>query len=280
MTGLNVPEPLKIDPQATFDALVAWTQNKATEQRAPGFVVGLSGTDSILTFLVCAKALENLGRPQNLVGLNFEHETKNEDDGHNGVVCLKQTYNWVAHEIFPYLQQMAPQASLEINNLIPHSDENLRNGYIQSRAVRDLNPRAGLSGTYLLWAGSRNATEDALGLFTQSSKAAAILPLKTIPKSAVLQLCAYFNVPQIAIDKSREVDCDCGRFEVQANHLMELDLYIAFRQGRVTKDVLEALVPKDVLIAVRSFYAEEVETNRYHHATPYAPDADLTVRVA
>ncbi len=67
--------PREIDPAKTFDALVSWVHDELIVKKgAPGFVVGLSGTDSILAFLVCAKAAEKAkasGREVSVAGVHF-----------------------------------------------------------------------------------------------------------------------------------------------------------------------------------------------------------------
>src|SRR5690349_11673404 len=51
--------PREIDPAQTFDALVQWVHDEIIVKRgAPGLAIGISGTDSIVAFLVCAKAFE------------------------------------------------------------------------------------------------------------------------------------------------------------------------------------------------------------------------------
>ncbi|MBI1326019.1 MAG: hypothetical protein GC136_00075 [Alphaproteobacteria bacterium] len=279
----QAPALADLGPEETFNILVAWVEERMKTLQAPGtpgILVGISGTDSIITFLVCAKALENIGRADKMVGLNFEHTLKNEIDMAGTATCIKDTFNWVAHDILPWLQQKAPQAQIEIDSSLEQSDEDMRWALLRKRTKQGLNPRQGLAGgDYLILAGSRNDTEETLGLYSQSSKCADILPIINLSKTQVLDLCAWLGVPQIAIDKSREVDCDCGRFETQANYMRELDLYIKFKRGEITKEVLEASMDKEALIAVRSFFAEERLTNAHHGDTPYKPPADQLKRI-
>ena len=46
------------DPAKSFDTLVQWFYDLIVFQGAPGFLVGLSGTDSLVTFLAAGKAFE------------------------------------------------------------------------------------------------------------------------------------------------------------------------------------------------------------------------------
>jgi NH3-dependent NAD+ synthetase len=62
-TGTLLAGARRLDPSATFEALVEWVRTMAVERGCPGLAVGLSGTDSILVFMACARAMERLGRP-------------------------------------------------------------------------------------------------------------------------------------------------------------------------------------------------------------------------
>lgn len=285
MSVLQSPEqtvrgtPRKIDPIKTFDAIVSWIEAKAVKERAPGLIVGLSGTDSILTYLASARAFARLGRADRVLGLNFQHDTKDEFAGKGQAFqCIKSEFNWVANDIFPWLHEQAPQSQLEINDKIEHSDDNIRWGHLFSRAVAGSEKRQGLSGHYFP-VGTRNATEQALGSYSQISKNVSMLPIISLFKSEVLQICEYLGVPQIAIDKSHEIDCDCGRFDTQANHITEVDWYIMYKQGMLSRDYVQQNMPSDVYNAVLAFYVEETALNNYRSRTPYIPEQSLAVEL-
>ena len=270
--------PRKLDLGKTFENIVSWIGETALKERAPGLIVGLSGTDSILTFLACAKAFERMGKTEKVLGLNFEHISKNEFAGkEQPFQCAKSEFNWVANDIFPWLKKQAPGVALEIDSSIPHSDDNKRWGHLFSRAVSSNDPRHGLSSAHYFPVGTRNATEQVLGTYSQLSKSVSMLPIVGLFKSEVLELCNYLGVPQIAIDKSREIDCDCGRFDTQANHVRELDLFIMHKQGLLSRDYINANIPREVLNAVVAFYVEETATNSYRPRTPYLPQTPLVV---
>ncbi len=276
---IEIPStPRKLDCVKTFNSIVSWIEETARKERAPGLIVGISGTDSILTFLACAKAFENLGKPDRVLGLNFEHTSKNEFAGKGQAFeCAKTSGNWVKEEIFPWLKTVAPHAKLEVDDTIPHSDENVRWGHLFSRSVKETNARQGLVSEHYFPVGTRNATEQALGTYSQISKSVSLLPIINLFKSEVLELCEFLGVPQIAIDKSREIDCDCGRFDVQANHMRELDLFIMARQNLLSKEFVKQAMPQDVYAAVMEFYAEETDLNAYRPRTPYLPEHNLTI---
>jgi len=270
--------PRRMDAAATFDSIVAWIEKTAAAERAPGLIVGISGTDSILTFLACARAFERMGKGDRVLGLHFEHVSKNTMvDGDPAKQCAAPEINWVGRDIIPWLRAQAPQALFETDATIAHSDDNKRWGNLFSRAVRDTGARHGMSSRHYFPVGTRNATEEALGTYSQISKAVSLLPIIGLYKTEVLALCAHLGVPQIAIDKSREVDCDCGRFFVQANYMRELDLYIMHRHGLLARDYLIQNIAPDILASVAEFYAEETAQNSYRPRTPYRPAEPLAV---
>lgn len=275
---MQAAAPRKIDAAATFDAAVGWIEQAAKAERAPGLIVGISGTDSILTFLACARAFERLGKPDKVLGLHFEHASKNTMvDNDPARQCAAPEANWVGRDIIPWLKTQAPQALFETDATIAHSDDNRRWGHLFSRAVRQTDARHGMTSQHYFPVGTRNATEEALGTYSQISKAVSMLPIIGLYKTEVLQICAHLGVPQIAMDKSREIDCDCGRFHVQANHMQELDWYIMHRHGLLARQYLTDNIAPDVLASVAEFYAEEGAQNSYRPRTPYRPASDLAV---
>ncbi len=238
--------------------------------------MGISGTDSIVTFLACAQAFQNMGKPDRVVGVNFQHETKNAFlASGQSFSCLRNDFNWVANDIFPWLRSQAPGAILEIDDTIKHSDDNMRWGCLFSRALNHNNSRTGLTNKHFFPVGTRNATEQALGTYTQLSKSVSILPIIHLFKSEVIEICEYLSVPAAAIKKSKEVDCDCGRFDVQANHMRDLDLFIMHKQGLLSRDYVEQNIDPSVLNAIREFYVEETEGNSFRGRTPYIPPNGL-----
>ena len=161
--------PRKIDPAQTFDSIAAWISDEVQAKRAPGLIVSLSGTDSILTFLACAQALEKLGMQDRLLGLNFGPKD-NEDS-------LSIHFNWVADYIFPWLHAQAPQARLEIDSTPGWDDDNQRWGKLFSRAVSDTPDGESMTNKHYFPIGTRNATEDYLGTYAMLSSAVSMFPI-------------------------------------------------------------------------------------------------------
>lgn len=269
--------PRRINPAETFQRLVSWLKNRAVKDKMPGIIVGVSGTDSLVVFLAAYHAFKCLGRPEAVMAVNFVHpgSLKNTDDGK--IICTAgNDKDWFAQNILPWLKDVAPDASYVLDDSIPFSDDNKRWGNIFSRAISDTNLNHGMLGKYRLVAGTRNRSEAALGTYTLLSRAPSLQPIEHLYKTQILEICAYLNVPEIAMTKSREVDCDCGRFDVQAHHLDALDYYIMCQQGDLDPAFLQNLDP-DVVLSVRDFYLAERENNAFREKIPYRPTPTKTV---
>ncbi len=81
MRPFNDPEgtrPRQLDPARTFDGLVQWIHDELLVSRqAPGFIIGLSGTDSALSFIVVAEALARQDKVHRLIGVHFASDPLN-----------------------------------------------------------------------------------------------------------------------------------------------------------------------------------------------------------
>ncbi len=270
-------QPRKINPDETFQRVARWIRNRAVKDRMPGIIVGVSGTDSLVVFLAAYAAYRDLGRPEAVMAVNFVHPGTLKKAADGSISCdAAGDKNWFARDIMPWLNETASAASYVLDDSIEFSDDNKRWGNIFSRAVSDTELNHGMLGKYRLVAGTRNRTEAVLGTYTLLSRAPSLQPIEHLYKTQILDICAQLKVPDIALRKSREVDCDCGRFEVQANHLDALDHYIMVQQGDMDAASLENLDP-DVLSAVRNFYIEERENNAFREKVPYRPTPTKTV---
>lgn len=257
-------QPREINPAATFDAVVQWIHDKAILERAPGLILGISGTDSILTYLACAKAFERLGKPGRVLGVHF-----------SGGPDAKMS--WVMEEIFPWLKTQAPLAGLEIDSDVGGNDDQIRWGRLFSRAVKDTDAKDSLASNYYFTVGTRNATEEHLGTYSQLSGAVSMMPIVDLFKSEVLDICDWLGVPKIAMQKSCEVDCACGRFQVAADYLREVDLWVMQRKGLLSRSYIEQHMTPDVRNTVMEYVIEEESRNRFRKRTPYKPAESLVV---
>lgn len=264
--------PREINAQETFDRLVSWIERKIRADNIPGIIVGVSGTDSVLTFLACYHAYKRLGKPERALAVNFVHHETRADGP--AIKCETGDKNWFADQVMPWLKEAAPGASFEINESIPFSDDNQRWGHLFSRALQEVAAHQDLGGRYHYVAGTRNHTEKILGTYTLISKNPSLQPIEHLYKTEVLKICRYLGVPQIALDKSREIDCACGRFEIQAHHVDELDAFIMTEKGEIAPAYLDTIDP-NILMAVREFYVEETMRNAFREEIPYRAPADI-----
>lgn len=267
------------------DRTVDWLADTLKREEAPGVIVGLSGTDSILTYIYCLMAFERLGKPLNHVrGVNFQHKTQDKFVEMNApFVCMdSDDTTWVEREIFPWIRERWPEARLEVDTSIRHSKDGMRWGTLHDKAKEEVNGRGDmLTGTYYFPVGTRNATEDAVGAYTLITKAVSLFPIIETYKTEVIDICRHFGVPEIAIAKSQDIDCDCGRFEVQAFHMLELDQLIMVKAGLIPAATIEsgdATVRHDV----SCFLREERFINEFKDdgRTPYRAKVDLAGIIA
>jgi len=94
-----------------------------------------------------------------------------------------------------------------------------------------------------LWlVGSRTRTEEALGTFSYASCVATYLPLASILKSDVMELCALAGVPEEILASSRRADPDCGRPQAMAEiPLEQIDIFLRVKLQELPSNALEAL---------------------------------------
>lgn len=227
--------PREIDPAQTFDALVQWVHDEIIIKRgAPGLVVGISGTDSIVAFLACAKAFEMAGKPNRVAGVHYAPSEDFLDETPSASAHL-----WFKNEVIPWLRKKAPQAQILVDTSIDFRRDGLRWGalmdwsVIQNPATRAMRP-----AQEQFWVvGTRNASEEALFTYSNASRMASVQLLTHLWKSEILKISKYLGAPEIAIDKSCDVDCACGRMRLPAHHIPEVDALLMVRQGMPNGDL-------------------------------------------
>lgn len=184
------------------------TKMALSQTPIPGIMMGLSGTDSILAFVLCYDALESIGKQHRLEGVHY--------------VAHPDREAWFARDIFPWLKERCPHARLDAVQALGGRP------YASADKARwaDLFLRASSSeeeGKTFWVSGTMNATEKALGKYCILQKAVSLQPISTLYKSDVLELCAELGVPAIAIQNSQVPDCMCGREEFAAENIRLID---------------------------------------------------------
>jgi NH3-dependent NAD+ synthetase len=120
--------------------------------------------------------------------------------------------------------------------------------------------------------GTRNKSEDILFNYSNASTLASLQPLIHLYKSEVLQIAEFLNTPKLAIDKSCQVDCVCGREALRAQHPRELDLILMALEGELHKDYLNN-IPKDLKERLYKYINERLIKGDYKIKIPYKPPA-------
>lgn len=203
----------------------------------PGFIMGLSGTDSIVAFVMCYDAMMKHGKGNRVLGVHYvngPHQLSNDYITQHG---------WFIRDIIPWLRKRCPEASfrsvtprggnqdqqrwadlhLRSLNRIEYTKEVYDDDVGRERIVA-------LDEDETFWVvGTINATEKALGRYSLLAAAVSVQPLMTMYKSDIIKVCEYLGVPEIAIRKSQLPDCLCGRDELAANNVQLIDDILRFK---------------------------------------------------
>jgi hypothetical protein len=177
----------------------------------PGLITGLSGTDSVLAFLIGYEALSHYGLSSRLLGINYV-------DHH------KRT-GWFEGNVIPWLKERCPDSNIRVEVPLGGNQDQQRWADLHLRALREVEdgkPGKNLAEGYWVL-GSINATEKALGTYSVFADTASIQPIQTLYKGSVLKICQELGVPQGLIDRSRIPDCLCGRDELAAKNIEVID---------------------------------------------------------
>jgi len=275
--------PRELDPQESFAALVSWLRELIVEKKAPGFIVALSGTDSILTFLACAKAFAAEGRPERVLGIHygapFPPPQKTSEEIAK-LISLTPGYRWVARIVMPWLREQALGAQLRVESDIDYTDDYQRWAALFRSSLNGAFSTEPLTAGDNYWVvGTRNATEEALFSYSNFSNTVSVQPILHLWKSEVLKICAALGVPDFALAQSRQVDCDCGRFDLAASHIDEVDAVLMARSGLLSRAYLHQHMAPELLRKLEAFVEEQIASARFKKEIPYIPPAD-TVKEA
>ena len=243
-----------------FDNIVARLTNKIgmSQTPVPGFILGLSGTDSILTFILLYEAMKNHGLEHRLWGIHY-------------VSGMRKNPSWFETDIIPWLKEKYPNAKVSVEIPLGGNQDQQRwadlhlralntisyDGYGGSRAIRSRE----LGENYWV-AGCTNATEKALGTYSIMAKSVSMDPIASIYKSEVIDLCRGFGVPEVAIEMSQTPDCLCGRAEIAAHNIKLVDEIIAFKVDTRKYD-------PEILAEVFAYVLETKQANNFKNRTPF-----------
>lgn len=90
--------------------------------------------------------------------------------------------------------------------------------------------------------GTRNRTEHLLGTFSHASRLSFHLPIISLFKNEVLQICEEIGCPNEMIEESRKPDASCGRYaEYTKIGIEKIDEYVKMiHDNKVKKEVLKS----------------------------------------
>lgn len=212
----------------------------------PGFIMGLSGTDSIVAFMICYEALELTGRGDRMYGVHYVRQGDKQQ-------------GWFIREIIPFLQMVCPKARIEVAVPLGGNRDQQRWADLSLRSLNEViwDEVTPLEPGKNYWVvNTINATEWELGSYSNSSRLASLSPIRSIWKSEVLEICSALEVPSIALEYARLPDCLCGRAELAASNIELIDDILRMRLDPTKHD-------PELLKQLFSFIAEEKKYNGF-----------------
>lgn len=263
--------PRTVYPANTFNALVQWFHDEMiVRQKAPGFLVGLSGTDSVVAFLAAYKAFEMAGKPERVLGVHF---APSEDFLYDHPEA--ETHLWFSNEVMPWLRSEAKGAKVIVDTSIDWRCDGLRWGYLMDLSVvSNEKTRRMLLPEEQYWVvGTRNRSEDTLLNYSNASTAASLQPLIHLWKSEILQISEYLGTPKIALAKSCETDCICGRMRLPALHIQEVDMLLMARTGELSWEYVEKNISLELQGQLTGFIRAQIAKSDFKKKLPYSPDS-------
>lgn len=242
--------------QSITDRLIK--KMELSQTPVPGFIMGLSGTDSITAFEICYRALAHFGKEDRLMGVHY-------------VTGQRHKPAWFERDIIPWMRERYPKAVAVAVEPLGGNQDQQRWADLHLRALNQLEHRDGVLSTHLLgegknfWTvGTINATEMYLGKYSILANSTSVQAIRSMWKTEVMLACGEIGVPEIAIETARIPDCFCGRDELAAQNIELIDLIIRHQVDPTQHDP-ELL--KTLIDYVRTTKAE----NDFKLRTPFIP---------
>lgn len=244
---------------AKFNNVVERLSNKIgmSATPVPGFIVGLSGTDSIITFILLCEAAR-------------KHKMINRVCGIHYVFQQRKKPTWFEANIIPWLKEKYPEAQILVETPLGGNYDQMRWADLHLRALNSIQyngagecvVRALDEGKTYWVAGCINATEKYLGKYSMLSNAVSLHPILSFYKSEIMALCEEFQVPDIAMEMARIPDCFCGREEIAANNIEMIDEIITHKL-----DVLD--YDEGTVNEVMKYIRETKKANDFKNRAPF-----------
>lgn len=230
-----------------FENLKQRLKNKILASATPvtGFILGLSGTDSIATYILLNEARKDLRGDSELPG--------DSPFGIWGMHYVEDINKPTPFQLdtLPWLQYEYPDCVTYIGTPHGGNEDQFRWAHMHHSAV-----------DFGYWvASSVTATEKALGTYSIMAKSASIEPIGSLYKTEVLQVCEYYGVPAPAIQRSRLPDCLCGREEFAAENIELIDEVL---KNNLSQDYSPALIRNAM-----DYIRDNKTRNGFKARTPY-----------
>lgn len=263
-----LPVARKLNPRQTFQKLVDWIHDEIiVKRKAPGLVVGISGTDSIVAFLAVAEAYERLGKPNRAAAIHYGEALP-------ALVNSPELEGkfWFQRQVLPWLKQRAPQAQIFVDTSIDSSRDGLRWGALLDWSVLGDSKHGIMQAPNdQHWVvGTRNASEDALFAYSNASNMASVQPLLHLWKSEILTIAKELGLPQKTLDHSCQPDCACGRMDLWAYHIPEVDHLLMARAGILNPQHVEDSMPASLYKSLNAFIDTQIASSQFKTQIPYS----------
>jgi len=204
----------------------------------PGFMVGLSGTDSTIVLLTLYEAALRMGMPHRVVGIHYVNQHRRKP-------------TWYEEHVVPWLRERCPLADIQVVAPLGGNQDQQRWADLNLRALNTVEidedgrtvTRALENGRNYWVAGCTNLTEQELGKFSTMSRGVSLMPIGRIRKSMIMRMCRALRVPAIAIEYAQQPDCLCGRDELAARNIDLIDAILThdIRVGEHDPELLDKM---------------------------------------
>ena len=212
---------------------------RRSQTPVPGFITGLSGKDSILSFLIVYDAAVRMGLGERVLGIHYVSK-RNRGSG------------WFEADAIPWLRERCPEATILVETPLGGNQDQQRWADLHLRALNTIETREdgeivarSLPAGRNYWVVSgTNLTEHELGKYSTMSRDASVAPIRTVWNGAALDMCIALGVPASVIEHAQLPDCFCGRDEIAAAniHLIDAILKHDFRVRDHDPDLLDQMI--------------------------------------
>lgn len=232
---------------------------KMSRTQVPGFIIGLSGTDSIVAFHIAHRALSRHNMAHRLTGVHYVHEQRRKP-------------TWFEESVVPWLRERYPTTDILVVEPLGGNRDQQRWADLHMRALNRVEGRPPSPvplitpydpGENYWTAGTINATERYLGKYSILANSVSIQLIQSMWKSEIMEACQNLGVPEIAMETARLPDCLCGREEIAAQNIELIDDVIRNRVDPTEHD-------PELLRTIFAYIRDTKAENDFKQRTPFA----------